>query len=277
MVENIRIALAQIQSVSGNFDLNLKKFDEYCAQAHDEEADIVVFPELATTGYLIHDAVFNLAEPIPEGKTIKRLAELARRYDIMIATGMPEKAQEGVLYNTAVLIGPNGYIGKCRKILLPNHSIFNEKRYFRPATTIESVSTDLCKFGMIICYDIFSPEIVRYHAYDGAEVVLCLSASPGVRQGFFEAFTQSRSMENSIFVVYVNQCGIQEDLIFWGGSEVRSPSGNLLIKLKYDEEDFGVAKLDLKADTTRVRPFVPTLRDQPNWLYENLKLANETL
>jgi predicted amidohydrolase len=130
---------------------------------------------------------------------------------------------------------------------------------------------------LVICYDLFSPEIARYLALEGAEIILCPSASPGVRQGFFETFTQSRSMENAVFVVYVNQCGIHEDLTFWGGSEVRDPAGASLLKLRYDAEDFGVAELDLSADLRRIRPFVPTLRDQPGWLYVALNEAHRLL
>ena len=99
---------------------------------------------------------------------------------------------------------------------------------------------------------------------------ICISASPGVRSKYFEAFIPARAMENTLNVVYVNQSGIQEGLIFWGGSEVRTSSGSRILKLKYDEPDFGIAEI-LTEENAKARHFVPTLRDRPSWIYRHLE------
>ncbi|MFW9997442.1 MAG: carbon-nitrogen hydrolase family protein [Candidatus Odinarchaeota archaeon] len=270
------IALGQIQSIQGNVETNLEMIRNTCDAAVKKNADLVVFPELGVTGYLIYDDVVRLACPIPESVVIRDLEKIAAEYGIFIVTGLPEEAIQGIYYNVAVVIGPSGYIDKYRKILLPQHSVFDEKRYFRPGTSIHSVDTPLGKLGLCICYDLFSPEIARYHALNGCSLLVCISASPGIRQKYFETFTQSRAMENSIFVAYVNQAGIQDNLIFWGGSEVISPSGKRILKLAYDEPAFGVATLDLQRVKTN-RAFVPTIRDNPEWIYKDLESVNRGL
>ncbi|MHA1167344.1 MAG: carbon-nitrogen hydrolase family protein [Candidatus Hodarchaeales archaeon] len=269
------VALAQVQSVQANIEKNMAIINSECVKASKENADIVIFPELSVTGYLMHDEVVNLASKIPEGDPIKSLEKIASEHGIHVVAGLPEEdaAVKGIYYNTAVIVGPDGYSGKYRKILLPNHSVFNEKRYFKPATMINSIDTSLARIGLCICYDLFSPEISRYHALNGCELIICISASPGVRQKYFETFTQARAMENSVYIIYVNQAGIQDNLIFWGGSEIIAPTGKRVLKLDYDIPAFGTAEIDLQRIKTN-RTFVPTLRDNANWLYGDLEEAS---
>ncbi|UCG01022.1 MAG: carbon-nitrogen hydrolase family protein [Candidatus Heimdallarchaeota archaeon] len=264
------IAAAQIQSHQADPDFNLKKIASICQKKEvaTDPNTIVVFPELAVTGYLMHDDVFNLAEEIPTGPLSQKIAKIAKTSNCYLIVGIPEKSVPGVLYNTAAFFGPEGFLGKGRKIFIPNHSVFNERRYFRSATTIDVVESPFGKIGLQICYDLFSPEITRAHALLGAHTSICISASPGVRRQYFESFLPTRAMENTINVVYVNQSGIQDDLIFWGGSEIRNATGKQILKLKYDEPDFGIAQLDTDIRTSR--PFVPTLRDVPPWIYSKL-------
>jgi predicted amidohydrolase len=187
-----------------------------------------------------------------------------------LVAGLPESSLPGLLYNSAVMFGPDGYLGRSRKILLPNHSVFNERRYFRSAPSINVIDTPLGKFGLQICYDIFSPEITRAHTLLGAHTSICISASPGVRRQYFESFIPARAMENTINFVYVNQSGIQDDLIFWGGSEARSATGKQLLKLRYDEPDFGITTIS-PTTSKNAKNFVPTLRDVPPWIYRELE------
>ncbi|MHA2203480.1 MAG: carbon-nitrogen hydrolase family protein [Candidatus Hodarchaeales archaeon] len=271
------IAAAQIQSHQADPHSNLEKISKIC-QRKDVAADpntIVVFPELAVTGYLMHDDVFNLAEEVPTGPLSQKIAKIAETNNCYLVVGIPEISVPGVLYNSAVFFGPEGFLGKGRKIFIPNHSVFNERRYFRSATSINVVDSPFGKIGLQICYDLFSPEITRAHALLGAHTSICISASPGVRRQYFESFLPARAMENTINMVYVNQSGIQDDIVFWGGSEIRNATGNQLIKLKYDEPDFGIAQLN--SDVSKSRPFVPTLRDVPPWIYSKLKKESQDL
>jgi len=223
----------------------------------------------------MHDDVFNLAEEVPTGPLSKKITKIAETNNCYLVIGIPEISVPGVLYNSAVFFGPEGFLGKGRKIFIPNHSVFNERRYFRSATTINVIESPFGKIGLQICYDLFSPEITRAHALLGAHTSICISASPGVRRQYFESFLPARAMENTINMVYVNQSGIQDDLVFWGGSEVRNATGKQVIKLKYDEPDFGIAQLD--TDVRTARPFVPTLRDVPPWIYSKLEKDSQEL
>ena len=274
----INIALSQIKSFQADPEKNLDQMAEICSRPEISKKinTVVVFPELSVTGYLMHDDVFELAQPIPSGSYCQKLEEIAQDNSCFIIAGMPESSVPGIIYNSAVLVGPNGFLGKSRKIMIPNHSLFNERRYYRSATKIDIIDTPLGKFGLQICYDIFSPEITRAHAFLGAHTSVCISASPGVRRQYFEAFISARAMENTINLVYVNQSGIQDDLIFWGGSEIRSATGQLIAKLEYDEPDFGIASLNVERGK-QSKNFVPSLRDVPPWIFSELELLSREL
>ncbi len=267
-----RVALAQTHSHQADPTSNLQIISEICEKIDfDEEIPtIVVFPELSVTGYLMHDDVYQLAEPIPSGPFSQELARISQKNSCYLIAGMPESSIPGLLYNTAVMFGPEGFIGKSRKIFLPNHSVFNERRYFRSSPTINVMDTPMGKIGMQICYDIFSPEITRAHALLGAHTSICISASPGVRRQYFETFIPARAMENTINFVYVNQSGIQDDLIFWGGSEVRSATGKQIAKLEYNKPDFEVCTLSTDSSQS-AKNFVPTLKDLPSWIFKTIE------
>lgn len=272
------VALAQIRSRQADPQFNLVTISEICQKSEiaNNLNTIVVFPELSVTGYLMHDDIFNLAEPVPTGPLCRKLADITKKNQCYLITGLPEASIPGLIYNTAVFFGPEGFLGKSRKILLPNHSIFNERRYFRSATTIDVIDTPFGKVGMQICYDLFSPEITRAHTLLGAHTSICISASPGIRRHYFESFLPARAMENTINMVYVNQSGVQDDLIFWGGSEVVTATGKRVLKLNYDEPDFGIAQLDIGSPKI-ARPFVPTLKDVPTWIFSSLEKGSRDL
>jgi predicted amidohydrolase len=186
---------------------------------------------------------------------------------------MPEASTEvdGAIYNSAVMIGgKRGLIGKYRKLFLPGHSVFDEKRHFTPGSNPEVFSTCLGEIGLAICYDIYFPELARLYAMKGAQILVYPTTSPSARRDFFEALAKARAIENGVFVILCNRAGVEEGLIYWGGSEVVSPSGVVLAKAKYDEDDVVVAELDL-SEVRRVRPFLPMLsKDTRQELYDQL-------
>ena len=277
MVETLKIALAQISCKRADKTSNIEKMKLYVEKAEKEGAELVIFPELSLTDYLVRDLIYELAEPIP-GPSVKKMAEIAKENQVYIVFGMPEMSQkaESVIYNTAVLVGSEGYIGKYRKMYLPTHSVFEEKRYFRQGYETSVFETKIGRIGLIICYDVFFPEVSRALKLNGAELIVCISASPAVRRTFFEILTAARAIENNVFLAYVNLVGIEEGLQFWGGSRIISPSGSIIAKAKYDEEDFVVEEIDLK-NIRHVAAFVPTIRDLRPELYEQLKTASETI
>jgi predicted amidohydrolase len=277
MQGKLHIALAQISCYQGNKEKNLETIKRNVVRAKREGAQLVIFPELSLTGYVVRDQIYELAERIP-GPSTRIVEKLAKENELHIIFGMPETSEkaQATLYNSAVLVGPNGLIGKYRKMYLPTHSIFEEKRYFRPGYQVAVYDTKLGKIGLVICYDIYFPEVTRLTRLKGAQLIVCISASPGIRRAFFETLTAARAIENTAFLAYVNRAGIEDGLQFWGGSRLIGPSGRIIAEAKYDEEDFVVAEMDY-ADAKQVEAFVPTLRDLRPELFDKLKESAEDL
>ena len=159
---------------------------------------------------------------------------------------------------------------------LPTHSVFEEKRYFRPGYQLPVFKTDIGKIGLTICYDIFFPEIFRLLRLQGAQLIVCISASPAVRRKFFEVFTVARAIENTVFLAYANLVGLEDGLQFWGGSRIITPSGHIIIQAKYEEEDLVIGEVSY-TDMKRIETFVPTLRDLRPEFFELLKEHTEAL
>lgn len=277
MKDKFKIALCQISSKREAKSENLQKFEKLTLKAKQQGADLAIFPELSLSGYILHDQVYELAETIP-GPSTAKIEELAKKTGMHIIFGMPECSEktQATIFNTAVAIGPDGLIGKYRKMYLPTHSVFEEKRYFRPGYQPAAFQTDLGNIGLSICYDVFFPEVFRLARLKGAQLIVCISASPAIRRSYFEVLTSARALENTAFLAYVNLAGVQDGLQFWGGSRLVGPTGDVLAKAKYDEEDFVLAEVDF-ADLRTAETFIPTLRDLRPELFDKLKEYSELL
>src|SRR3972149_5375938 len=128
----VTLLLAQSGPKLGDKQENLNLMTRQASSARRKNGDILVFPELHLTGYAMRDEVYNQAEPIP-GPSTNRAEKLAKEHGVHVVFGMPEESSvKGVLPNTAVFVGPKGILGKYRKIHLPTHTVFEEKRYYRP-------------------------------------------------------------------------------------------------------------------------------------------------
>jgi len=278
MQKEITVALAQISSRVGDKEHNIAEMEKKIKKAKRKSANLVIFPELALTGYVCRDLVYELAEPVPIGPSIRQITDIAKRENVHVIFGMIERSAkaDAVLHNTAVLIGPRGFIGKYQKMHLPTHSVFEERRYFRHGYQTPVYETSIGKLGMIICYDIYFPEITRLMRLKGSQLIACISASPSTRREFFEVLTTARAIENTVFLAFTNLVGIEDGLQFWGGSRLIAPSGSIIAQAKYDEEDLVVEKINY-SDMKRVEAFVPTLRDLRPELFNALKEETENL
>lgn len=277
MKEKIKLALIQMNAQRENKKANLKKIEDLTIKAKAHGADLSIFPELSLTGYVTRDQLYELSETIP-GPSTQKIEEITKKTGMHIIFGMPEISEKtkATLYNTAVLVGPDGLIGKYRKMYLPTHSVFEEKRYFRAGYDAATFETAIGKIGLCICYDLFFPEVTRLTRLKGAQLIVAISASPAVRKNYFEIITAARALENTAFLAYVNLVGVQEGLQFWGGSRLISPTGDVIVKAKYDEEDFVICEVDYN-DLRGTEVFIPTLRDLRPELFEKLKQAAENL
>jgi len=276
--DKITIALGQISCQVGDKKHNIEIMKKKIAQAKKAKVDMIAFPELSLTGYMVRDRAYELAEPVPNGPSVQEIEKIAKNEDIHIIFGMIERNPKAsaILHNTSVLIGPKGYIGKYRKMHLPTHSVFEEKRYFRPGYQAPVFETAAGKIGMMICYDVYFPEITRLMSLEGAKLIVCISASPSIRRGFFETLTAARAMENTVFLAFVNLAGVQDGLQFWGGSRILAPSGSLISQAKYDVDDFISATINYQ-DINRVQAWAPVLRDLRPEVYTSLRKKTENL
>jgi len=277
MKNKIKLALCQISSVRENKTENLQKIEKVTLEAKRQGADLAIFPEMCLTGYVLLDQVYDLAETIP-GPTTEKVTSLAKKTGMHIIFGMPELSEktQATVYNTAVFVGPKGLIGKYRKMYLPTHSVFEEKRYFRSGYESAAFQTSLGNIGLTICYDVFFPEVFRLTRLQGAQLIVCISASPAVRRNYFEILTSARALENTAFLAYVNLAGIEDGLQFWGGSRLVCPTGDVVAKAKYDEEDFIICEVDFN-DLRVAETFIPTLRDLRPELFDKLKECSEQI
>jgi predicted amidohydrolase len=277
MKDRIRLALAQMSSKREDKNENIRRIEDAVTKAKENGADLVIFPELFLTGYIIRDQVYELAETVP-GPSSELIEGIAKEKGIHIIFGMPELSEKtkATLFNSAIFVGPEGFIGKYRKMYLPTHSVFEEKRHFRPGYQAAVFETAIGKIGMCICYDIFFPEVTRLLRLNGAQLIVCISASPAIRRSYFEILTASRALENTVFLSYVNLVGVEDGLQFWGGSRLVGPTGDLLAKAKYDENDFVICEVDYN-EIRSAETFIPTLRDIRPELFEELKKRSELI
>ena len=223
------------------------------------DAELIVFPELFLTGYVINERAFELAE----NRSSKLMREIAlkakKKKKSLIFGGVEEdEAVKGVYYNSAFVIDEHGEIGTYRKISLPNFGPFNEKRFFREGKETRAFTLNGARVGVLICYDLFFPALSS--SLMGSDVLVYISASPYTSKSAFEALLGARAIENSLYVVYVNMTGREESTLFWGGSRVIDPSGMELTRMGYFERGIGQASIDLdRLSILRTRR--PVIRD----------------
>lgn len=268
----MRVALAQFQPTLADKEANLSRM---LAVLRRHEADLYVFPELILTGYLAKDAHRRLAEPA-DGPSVERLAKAAAERDALVVVGMPRVSETpGVIHNSAVLLDGEGALGHYDKVYLPSFSVFEEDQWFGEGRSLPVFGTPHGKLGLCICYDLFFPEITKTLALGGAETLVCISASPSISKDYFEAVMPARAIETTSFLLFANNVGPQDNLVFWGGSQAWSPFGEPLGRAKDFEEDVLLVELD-KAEIPVARRKRPVLRDtRAEWFPGGATTATE--
>jgi predicted amidohydrolase len=254
----MRIALAQVPCALGDKKENLARMRKV---VESDRADLYVFPELFLTGYMIRDEVYRLAEGL-DGKSVKAVQQLVDEHGTNVLFGMAAWDDEvpGILRNSAVLVSPNEVLQRYDKMNLANFGPFEEDFYFGAGSSGTLMEIEGHRIGVVICYDLFFPELAKSYALAGAETVICLSASPITSREFFERLIPARAIENTTYVVYVNQVGTQLNQVFFGGGEACGPKGHRLVKNKYFEEDLNVIETSLD-EVRAARRARPTVRD----------------
>jgi predicted amidohydrolase len=222
----VKVAVAQMNPKLGRNAENLARVLALFQKAVDEGSRLVVFPECAISGYGFSDLATarTFAEPIP-GPTTEALALICAETEAFAVVGLLERVGE-IVYNAAVLIGPEGLVGVYRKAHLPYLGV---DRFVTPGDTGFLVwETPWGRVGMVICYDLRFPEAMRALALDGADIIALPTNWPDGSQNAPQFVTRTRALENRVFVLACNRCGEESDFWFFGHSQITDPGGNIL-------------------------------------------------
>lgn len=253
----MRILLGQLSPELGNKLENIQKMER---AVKGRDVDIAFFGELFLTGYMCRSDFTRLAEPI-DGDSVEAIKRISENNGTYVMFGMPELDEKTkVIYNSCVLVSPNGGTQVYRKLHLATFGPFEEQLYFGRGKELPLFETDVGRIGPIICFDTFFPELSKYYALKGADLIACISAGPSSSKPMFETVLPARAVENTVFVLYCNLVGTELNMVFHGGSFVIGPRGDEKAKAKYYEEDILECELDLK-ELPASREARPTIRD----------------
>jgi predicted amidohydrolase len=263
----MKVALITMRPKIANKKKNLEIMQKYISKTN---ADLYIFGEITLTGYRCKDELKDLAEPV-DGQSINYMKKIAKNKNCYIIFGMPLKNDkvEGLIHNSAVLIHPNGKVDIYNKWFFPNFGPFEEKLFFDGGENLKVFNTKFGKIGLIICYDLFFPEVCRAYSLQGADIIICLSATPSVTRKYFEPLLPARAIENTTFIIFVNIVGTQEDLVFWGGSQINDPFGEIISKSPYFKESIVTCDINLKQIKV-ARSNRPVIRDIRPEIYQDL-------
>jgi predicted amidohydrolase len=264
-MQKTQVAAVSMNGFLGEPDRVLSGIDAWCERAKAAGADVVVFPELVIHGHCTPNT-WELAEPVPDGKSVRRLEEIANRHRVTVCAGLSEKERD-IVFNTQVLVGPRGYIGKQRKLHLSRDEVF----YYKGGREIQVFDMGPFQAGIVICYDNQFPEVARVLALRGAEVLLMphagrfklwdqtpssQSAARRYSHEFYKKYAL-RARENACFAVLTDQVGRAGYVDLWppdsenqphhaGAALIWGPDGELIAATQDQviREEMIVATLD---------------------------------
>ncbi len=242
-MRELNIAVVQMKPELAKMEANVGKMADFIARiATEQPVDIIVFPELSVTGYEGGQRFAQMAQRVP-GAVTNILGQHATEFGVYILIGMAVKEKvETVLYNSAVLIGPDGAVaGDYRKV----HLQAEERLVFRPGYKIAPVETEVGTIGLMCGWDLTFPEIARNLVLDGAEVLLLPAAWQAKDADMWRTLLVARAYENDVFIAAANRIGEEPSYSFAGQSAILAPSGEVLAALEEPEEGYVVVRLDL--------------------------------
>jgi NAD+ synthase len=240
---SITIALAQSNCIVGYTEANIARIRALYGMAAAAKADLVVFPEMAVTGYPLEDLAFNTAFQSASMEALQSLAALTVQGTAILIGGL--WAENEALYNAAFLLDEGKILHRQYKHHLPNYGVFDEKRIYSAGPMPEAVRWRNCMLGIMICEDMWFTDIATHLKRTGAELLIALSASPFEtgKTAIRERIAQERVQETGLALLYVNQAGGQDELVFDGSSFALCTQGKIAIRLSAFQQDFGIVTL----------------------------------
>ena len=265
----VKLALAQINTKLGVVESNLDKHLDHIKRAGEEGSDLIIFPELSLTGYVLQDLVPTVAHRAQADDPIfKELLSVSKDIDIVV--GFAEEDVRNRFFISSAYLS-NGKVAHVhRKVYLPTYGLFDEGRFFAWGDSVEAFDTRFGRAGILICEDFWHTSSPYLLWMDGADLFLFTSASPGrgltaapqlTTAQWVESINQAYASIFTSFVIHSNRVGFEDGLHFWGGSTVFDPNGELVVKAPYEEESLTFCEIDLN-QLHRTRARLPLLRDE---------------
>lgn len=262
------LALAQINTRLGDVDANLEKHLALAREAAQAGADLLVFPELSLTGYVLQDIAATVAHrPVFDDPLFAPLLQASHRLDMVV--GFVEEDRRYRYYIAAAYLSQGEVVHVHRKVYLPTYGIFDEKRYFAAGDSFHAFETRFGRAGILICEDFWHVSSPYALWLDGADLFLMTSASPG--RGVTDQILGSAQWVQDVnraysglftaFFAHANRVGFEDGLNFFGGSTVFDPDGRMLARAPFNEEALTLCEIDL-AQLRRTRTRLPLLRDE---------------
>lgn len=263
----MKVGFYQFKPIFGEKGKNLAKV---CARLNKVDADLMVLPELFATGYLFRNRqeLTCLAESIPAGETTQTLLAVAKKKKMFIVAGLAEKEREKI-YNTAILVCPDGKVYTYRKV----HLFMTEKFLFTPGDKSFPVFViDKLKIGMLVCFDWIFPEASRILALRGAQII-CQPAN--LILPYAHSATLIRALENRVFFILCNRIGEEKrgrkKLKFNGMSQIIDPYGKIIFRAPADVEVIKIVDINPKqALNKKITKYNDVIRDRQPKLYQKL-------
>ena len=258
MANSIKIAAIQMDCVLRDLAANLAHGAELVDRAASCGAKLIVLPELFNTGYRVEERDAELAEPVPGGRTVDWMRELAARHGAYLVGALMERDGEA-LYDTAAVVGPEGFVGKYRKMYLWGA----ETERWGRGEDVGVIKLPFADIGLQICYEIGFPEGARKLAQAGAQIIVYTSAFGRARGYAWDLASRARALENGVFVLACNRCGAERDTFYGGLSRIVAPNTSVLAGAGADGEAVVTADIEL-AEIAAQREAIPYLKDLAN-------------
>ncbi|MEO8208520.1 MAG: nitrilase-related carbon-nitrogen hydrolase [Chloroflexota bacterium] len=265
-----RIALAQIAPALGAVEDNLARHLEIIENARSKHVDLVVFPELGLTGYLLQDLSSDVAMRAGDPR-LNTLVAATR--GLSVVASFVEESSDHRLFIAGVLLEDGEIRHIHRKLFLPTYGLFDERRFFAAGDMLRAVPSRMgAGIGIAICEDFWHLPVAELLALDGAQILVNIASSPGrdlaaTNEVGLGTATSWRNLMRAYaqlttsFVVFVNRVGVEESISFWGGSEVIGPTGDAIFSAPMFDEGLFIVEIDLD-DVRRQRVALPLLRDE---------------
>ena len=242
-MRELTVAVVQMAVKFNDVEANLVAISEWIHRVStDQKVDLIVFPELCTTGYECGVRFTDYAQRVP-GPSSNLIAQRASDFGVHVAFGMAAKEKvESIIYNAAVLVGPDGdLVGDYRKVHLKGE----ERLAFRSGFKFPLIETDFGNVGLMVGWDLAFPEVARTYALDGADLLIECGNWEKPNDPEWRTYLLSRAYENTCFIAAANRIGTDATLNFFGQSMIVGPRGQIYAAVDEEIEGYAVAKIDL--------------------------------